>query len=208
MRRMKQGPARKLSVWLLMAAAWVAAFVVARAFDDRVIGWMRHPAQPDQARREVIRPWLDGIQTATPYVCIPAILLAFPNWRRLLVGWTAPMLLMLALTHALKLAVGRARPLLDRGAAAYHPFSGGEDMNSFPSGHTATAVAMALLLGTFFPRARIVFYFFAVVVAVHRIVVDAHFPSDLVGGAAVGALSVWICWTLLGPKFYRLEKAA
>lgn len=195
---------RKVGYFLLATLPWLIALLLARMYDDTIIGWMRSTPTPDLSRREAIRPWLTAVLNATPYVCIPAILIAFTNWKRALVGWTLPMLLMLGLTHLLKFAIGRARPLLDAGAAEYDPFSGRADMNSFPSGHTSTAVAMALLLGMFFPRARIVFYFFAGCIAFERIVSDAHFPSDLVGGAAVACLSVWISWKLLGPKFYEL----
>lgn len=196
---------RRFTLGLLAVGAWLALLLAARAVDDHVIAWLRHAGDDGVARRRTIASWLAAIDAAALYLCIPAILMAFGNWKRLLVAWTLPMMLMLGLTHLLKFAVGRARPLLDAGAHAFEPLSGREDMNSFPSGHTATAVTVALLLGIFFPRARIVFYLFAACVALERVVSDAHFPSDLVGGAAVGALSVWLSWKWLGPRFYQLQ---
>ena len=40
--------------------------------------------------------------------------------------------------------------------------------------------------GTLWPRARTVFWIYALVIAVSRVVVTAHYPSDVLAGALVG----------------------
>ena len=60
---------------------------------------------------------------------------------------------------------------------------------SLPSGHATTAFAAAVAFGALFPRARIAFWIYAMLVAVSRIVLTAHHPSDVIVGAAVGAWS-------------------
>jgi undecaprenyl-diphosphatase len=60
--------------------------------------------------------------------------------------------------------------------------------NSFPSGHAATSFAGAVILGHFFPRALPALLVLAALVAASRVYVGVHYPLDVVGGAALGAL--------------------
>ena len=59
--------------------------------------------------------------------------------------------------------------------------------HSFPSGHTATAVAAAVVLSHLVPRLAPAFGVLAAAIAYSRLYVGVHFPLDLVGGAAIGA---------------------
>jgi membrane-associated phospholipid phosphatase len=58
--------------------------------------------------------------------------------------------------------------------------------SSFPSGHTADAVAAARALVRVYPEAKLPAYAAAVAVAVIQIPRCAHYPSDVTAGAAVG----------------------
>lgn len=60
------------------------------------------------------------------------------------------------------------------------------DRHSFPSAHTATAVAMAMTLSWMYPKGRMWFAVLAFLCAMNRIDGGAHFPSDVFFGAAVG----------------------
>jgi undecaprenyl-diphosphatase len=57
---------------------------------------------------------------------------------------------------------------------------------SFPSGHATTAFALATLLTLWYPRGAIGFLGLAGVVGVTRVFLGAHFPSDVLAGAALG----------------------
>lgn len=70
---------------------------------------------------------------------------------------------------------------------------------SFPSAHTATAVGMAVALGTLFPRGRVWFLCLAGLVGLQRISTSVHFPSDVCWGAAIG-----ISWGVYAMK--RLDR--
>lgn len=63
-------------------------------------------------------------------------------------------------------------------------------MQSFPSGHTATAFAMAGALTILYPQGRRLFLSLAILVGVQRIVAQNHFPSDVFIGALIGIVSV------------------
>lgn len=65
----------------------------------------------------------------------------------------------------------------------------GSALQSFPSAHTATAVGLAMVLASFYPRGRRLFFLFAAAVAAQRVLGSAHYPSDVFVGAAVG----WLC---------------
>jgi membrane-associated phospholipid phosphatase len=61
---------------------------------------------------------------------------------------------------------------------------------SFPSGHTATIVALATALWWLWPRHLLFYILVAAIVAASRIVVGAHYPSDVIAGALIAVLCV------------------
>lgn len=95
-------------------------------------------------------------------------------------------------------------PILEEGGLAID-----RSMKSFPSGHTASAVGLTVILACFFPRGRWLFLTLGVLAAMQRIEADAHFVSDTCGGAAIGFLIAGLC---LDPRlplpllFSRWEK--
>jgi undecaprenyl-diphosphatase len=62
------------------------------------------------------------------------------------------------------------------------------DRYSFPSGHTLHAVCFTIVAVTHFPALAAVLLPFAMLVAASRVVLGLHYPSDVVAGAALGAL--------------------
>src|SRR5437763_1073162 len=69
---------------------------------------------------------------------------------------------------------------------------------SFPSGHSATAAALAgvLVLAVRSTAWRIAFVILACVIALSRIAVGVHWPVDVCVGFAGGWLCAWIGWEL------------
>lgn len=62
------------------------------------------------------------------------------------------------------------------------------DAFSFPSGHTLHAVAFTLVAISHYPALGAVLVPFTLLVALSRVVLGLHYPSDVLAGAAVGAL--------------------
>jgi membrane-associated phospholipid phosphatase len=107
------------------------------------------------------------------------------------------------------LLFGRARPRLWlRGEpGGFFHWHWSSDYQSFPSGHTATSVAAAVILGTLLPRWRRGFTAFAVLIAASRLVLDAHFLSDVLAGAMVGYLSARFALEWRNPRPDRGQSA-
>lgn len=109
--------------------------------------------------------------------------------------WERPAIVFLAgvlssLNDLLKMFVGRIRPYHGVPPFELHPFRYGlvnaEASYSFPSGDATLAFAMAVSLGMVLPRFRPLWWTLAVIVALERIAANAHYPSDVVAGAALG----------------------
>jgi undecaprenyl-diphosphatase len=90
----------------------------------------------------------------------------------------------------LKRLVGRARPLVEGNIDPfiYRPFGWSVEYASLPSGHAIDAFAIAVAVGAVWPRLRLLLWTYAVAIAVSRVVLLAHFPSDVVAGAVVGVV--------------------
>ena len=89
----------------------------------------------------------------------------------------------------IKRVIGRARPFIDgHDSWAYALFSWRPEYASMPSGHTTTAFAAAVAIGAIWPQMRPLMWVYAVLIAVSRVVVIAHHPSDVIAGALVGAI--------------------
>ncbi|MFH1343489.1 MAG: phosphatase PAP2 family protein [Pseudomonadota bacterium] len=90
----------------------------------------------------------------------------------------------------LKWAVGRGRPFVggEGNVFNFRHFGGTEAFASFPSGHANTAFALAFAVSALWPQARPVMIAYAVAIALSRLVLLAHHPSDVVAGALVGVI--------------------
>lgn len=88
----------------------------------------------------------------------------------------------------LKRIIGRARPkyFQEHGPLAFDGFATDAGFASFPSGHATAVGALAAILALLFPRARLVVLLVAVLLGSTRILVGAHYPSDVIAGLAFG----------------------
>src|SRR5207237_2849486 len=90
----------------------------------------------------------------------------------------------------IKRLLGRVRPRREQAGSFLGPtWRHANFRESFPSNHTASAVAMSAVLAHYYPPAAATFWALAIACALLRYVLDAHWPSDVVGGAALGYLA-------------------
>ncbi len=121
------------------------------------------------------------------------------------------------ISSALKHAIHRPRPLKDMEAliqsgavqvrVVFEPLR----QNAMPSGHTVTAFAAAAALALVYPRFAPVFWVAAVLTGLSRIYVGAHYPTDVLAGALLGAGCAWAVHRLLlrcGSAATQVEAAA
>lgn len=103
-----------------------------------------------------------------------------------------------AAVHAVKLLVGASRPVAALGPETVHVIGSALRRQSMPSGHAAAYAAVAAMLWAALRSARPAWQrwvlaaaltLLAAAGALSRVVVGAHWPSDLLVGAALGAIA-------------------
>jgi len=85
-----------------------------------------------------------------------------------------------------KRLIGRVRPS-ELGPYAYVPWSWKPAFASMPSGHATTAAAAAIAIGALWPKARAPMWIYAALIMASRVVIEAHYVSDVIAAAFVGA---------------------
>lgn len=99
--------------------------------------------------------------------------------------------------------IGRARPGVGGSVNPYlfDPFYWTPAYASLPSGHSTAAFAVLAAFGTLWPRARTVLLIYALLIAVSRVAVTAHYPTDIAAGALTGLIGV-----LLVRRWFALQR--
>lgn len=121
-------------------------------------------------------------------------------------GRTAALLVILVIVCSDQLSSSVIKPLVQRPRPCHsvdgvpvipdvHLLVGCGGGKSFPSSHAVNNFAVATLFAFFYRRARVWLFLWASLVALSRVGVGVHFPSDIIGGALIGsALTLIILW--------------
>ena len=162
---------RSVALWMHRAAAraWVVRFLdtVSRIGD----GWLWYAVI-------VCLPWAGGPVGTSASV------------RMIGVG-----MVNLVVYRIIKRWIARPRPF--RTCPGIRACARSLDEFSFPSGHTLHSVAFSLILTVYYPMFALFVWPFTVLVAVSRIVLGLHYPSDVIVGALIGALTAAVSFNLL-----------
>lgn len=162
----------------------------------------RHPLSGDP-RRELEALQQYG-QAVSSLLIALVIWLQDPPRRRALLNWAAAASLTFLVLFALKTLIGRPRPEYDDpwvflGPFGQYPIGTGKGVHhawelwagissrlwSMPSSHTAYACVMAVFLASLYPRLRFLVFALAATVGLARILTRAHYPTDVLAGAAI-----------------------
>ena len=87
-------------------------------------------------------------------------------------------------TDAAKQLTGRVRPPL--ADALIHPLVAVPHSTSLPSGHAATAFAAATVVAHYRRDLRVAAFVVAALIALSRVWLGVHYPSDVLAGAILG----------------------
>jgi len=99
----------------------------------------------------------------------------------------------------LKRLLGRVRPNREHAGRFLGPSLGHQNWReSFPSSHSACAMSFAVILSDYYPHGAVVFWGLALMVALLRYALDAHWPSDVLGGIALGYSVGWLMIRTVG----------
>lgn len=142
-----------------------------------------------------VRNYNEFISKSEPYVAVGIpVAMALASWAKHDKGLLKDALYVgtsvagaFVLTYGMKYVVDRQRPY-ERWPNRVHPYSY-ENSPSFPSGHTATAFALATSLSIKYPKWYVIApsALWACSVGVSRMNEGVHYPSDVLAGAAIGA---------------------
>jgi len=169
---------------LLASVAIWAAFI----FDDATIAWVH--AHQDRSLKHIFGAishygdWPFLMAAGLAMLCLFAKLRQ-RRWVRIVCIMMVSSTLAGALVNTARLTTGRTRPNAEATEGWYGPWYHGKcligrnQFNSFPSGHTATAIGFVAPLLLLAPQAGVPALFVALLICGSRIYLGAHHLSDI-----------------------------
>lgn len=202
---------RNSASFLIAGLILLACCFATWPIDGHIHTWAKSISLAGDIRRTLETAQQFGDALTVTLSCI-LILLLDPHHRRRVLTIVITILAVAACTYILKMTFGRPRPVLAdpsfmTGPLGTYPLSssssptgfelrspwlfwlkGTSDLWSFPSSHTSGATALGLSLWWFYPRLKWLVIFLIITVAAARVVLKAHYLSDVLAGAAVALL--------------------
>lgn len=134
-------------------------------------------------------PWISHSANGYYYPLIPVILFLFDPVQALsfLITSAIAFLIELPSYKVIKRCVKRFRPY--EGHKNIKNRIMPSDRFSLPSGHTAAAWVIAILVAMHFPFLAIPVSIWAILVGISRIYLGVHYPTDVLAGFILGAVS-------------------
>ena len=101
------------------------------------------------------------------------------------------------ITETIRLLWDRARPFAELG---FRPLVEHSASASFPSGHATFFFALSGVVFAYNKKMGTLFFLLSAVIVVSRVMAGIHWPSDILGGAAIGIGSAYLVMRLLNRK--------
>lgn len=208
--------------WLVTVAAILVIFIAALVFDHPISVWAQ--SWPDAVRTvlgELTRygesDWI--LYPAAALFVLTSTVAFAVRWKLMrtmlwqfaaLYGFIfAGVALPGLASSALKGIVGRGRPqhFDEFGPLHFVPNWNDWTFQSFPSGHATTAFALAAVIGFVSPRWYFPGLVFAAGIAISRVALGVHYPSDVLGGAVLGLVGAYAVRLLFAGRRWVFEVA-
>ena len=146
--------------------------------------------------------WLDalGIFSAKYLIFILVALVIFIFWRKrkVIIGtFLAAVLAKFVIVDLIRWIWPKARPFVENNV---HLLINKINQSAFPSGHAAFAFALSAVVYFYNKKAGILFFVASFLIAVSRVFVGVHWPSDIVAGAGIGIFSGWLVIRIFKKK--------
>ena len=125
-------------------------------------------------------------------------------WAFIFIGVGLPGLI----SSIAKRLIGRARPVVFEtdGPFSLHGFVNDWRFESFPSGHSTTSFAFAMVIGFLRPSWFWPAIFIAALVGISRVVIGMHYPTDVIAGAVLGVLGAYLVRLFFAARRWGFER--
>ncbi len=187
-----------LTILFLVLSAFVY-YEVTESFDQNIISFFSQNV--GNSTLDLIMQYITESGDVFNMMGFGIIMLIIPKTRR--IGITLMILIVLStlLTGYIKCGIDRDGPdfeydgvpfYVEISRDTYALFCEGGSDASYPSGHAARSMIIAIILGYAlserFPRGAYLLFLFPVMISISRIYVLQHFPMDVIGGAVIGIM--------------------
>jgi undecaprenyl-diphosphatase len=192
-----------LGLWVFLGVASLMATGRTQGFDERILTLLRRPDQPAVpigpawcAHAAIDLTALGSVIVLLLFIGVVIGYLALERRLAMLAFVAAATVGGMVLSGVLKALFGRPRPTVVPALVEAHSAS-------FPSGHSMMSTVVYLTLGALLARTttrrRLRAYFIGValglsfLIGLSRVYLGVHYPTDVIGGWAAGALWALAC---------------
>jgi membrane-associated phospholipid phosphatase len=183
--------ARSRKIWIALVVMAVIALIAAFSLDQANAMWINAHSSPELKRvmRMVSRvgDWPAHALAGAIGIAI-ALAVGSKAWVRIFIAMLVALALAGVTTRAIKIATGRARPSVKTEAHWNGPQLSSK-YHAFPSGHTASSTAFFVALFLTRKKLGAPLLLIPVLIALSRMIVGAHYLSDVTFAAIIGVIS-------------------
>jgi undecaprenyl-diphosphatase len=187
-----------LSLGVVALTYWLALLPGAQDAQADFVRWVNNPPEPLNTILAVTNSLLRPVPLAVIAVLLLGWVMATvrgaARWE-VVRAMALALLLSEVITQVLKGVAGQSRPTASIPGLDVHGYPKDPNGNAYPSAHTSVAVGLVAALWPWLNRPqRAVAITVAALVAMNRLYIGAHWPVDVVGGAAIGLFAGSVCW--------------
>jgi membrane-associated phospholipid phosphatase len=187
-----------VSALVVVATYWMALQPGADEAQTAVVRWINDPPPPFgavlAATNSLFRPVPLAVVALALFAWIMVTARGSARWevlRAMVIGFALAELI----TQVLKRTADQTRPTASIPGLDVHGYPKDPFGNAYPSAHTSVAVGLVAALWPWLTRPqRVAGATVALLVALNRLYIGAHWPVDVIGGAAIGVFAGAVCW--------------